>query len=131
MERVDITCNRNHCGGCCQGHCSGCGMLELTQEEEGFLLTFAELPFQPLVSKSGSEVPVYAYLEELDETNVRPDVIQALAVKGLIQVDYKIPLNNYEYQGFEDYPIHGSMALTYSGQLIIDELFYRGIRIRD
>lgn len=35
-------------------------------------------------------------------------------------------LNNYNYQGFEDYPLQGSLVLTYRGQQAIDELSIQG-----
>ena len=40
--------------------------------------------------------------------------------------NYDIPLNNYNYLGFEDYPLLGSLALTYRGQQVIDELSSQG-----
>ena len=102
-------CKGNHCGICCGGECSRCGVLELTREEAAFLVTFAELPFQPVVSKADLKCPVYAYrsLDAGEDTvnDISPETISSLVDKYLIQIDYDIPLNNYNYLGFEDYPL--------------------------
>ena len=130
LSQKNTLCGGNHCGKCCGGSCSGCGSLELTQAEANFLLTFAELPFQPVVGKSVSDCPVYAFPACTPEENhvpgVHPELISVLAGKGLIEVDYDIPLSNYDYQGFEGYPLHGSMALTYRGQQVLDQLYSLG-----
>ena len=130
LSQKNTLCGGNHCGKCCGGSCSGCGSLELTQAEADFLLTFAELPFQPVVGKDVSDCHVYAFpacmSEESPKPDVRPEVISALAGKGLIEADYDIPLRNYDYQGFEDYPLHGSMALTIRGQQVLDQLYSLG-----
>ena len=123
-------CKGNHCGICCGGECSRCGVLELTCEEAAFLVTFAELPFQPVVSKTDLKCPVFAYrslgAEEATVNDISPETISSLVDKYLIQIDYDIPLNNYNYLGFEDYPLLGSLALTYRGQQVIDELSSQG-----
>ena len=130
MSQKNTLCGGNHCGKCCGGSCNGCGSLELTQAEATFLLTFSVLPFQAVVGKDISDFPVYAYpvcaLEENPGPDVRPELISALAGKGLIEVDYDIPLSNYDYHGFEGYPRHGSMALTHRGQQVLDQLYSLG-----
>ena len=102
MSQKNTLCGGNHCGKCCGGSCNGCGSLELTQAEATFLLTFSVLPFQAVVGKDISDFPVYAYpvcaLEENPGPDVRPELISVLAGKGLIEVDYDIPLSNYDYR---------------------------------
>ena len=130
LKYTNTVCGRNCCGKCCGRSSGGCGSLELTQAEANLLLTFAVLPFQPVVGKDTSDRPVYAYPEGMVEehltTNVCPEIISALMGKGLIEVDYNIPLRNFGYSGFEDYPLHGSMALTLRGQQVMDQLFFLG-----
>lgn len=134
MDRQNFVCGNDRCGMCCGGNCSsracsGCGAVQLTRAECDLLLTFAELPFQPVVSRDGAGRPVLAYADEAAgerSEEISPDVITGLADKFLIQVDYDIPLGNYDYRGFEDYPYHGSMALTYRGQQVVDELSISG-----
>ena len=56
-----------------------------------------------------------------------PERISSLANRGLIRVDYDIPLLNYDYAEYRAYPLHGSMALTMRGQEIIELLEIQGL----
>ena len=89
------TCAHDHCGKCCAGSCAGCaGVLQLTEEECGFLLRFAELPFLPAAAKQEEGPPVF--LTGSGEKEVPPETISSLVNRGLILVDYDIPLLNYQ-----------------------------------
>ena len=125
LEQETEICDGNHCGKCCGGSCGGCGTIELTQAEIGLLLRFAVLPFFPVVSSSSGGKAVLAEPGASDNAELS-DCIVTLASKGLIQLDCDIPLSNYDYSGFEEYPVRGSMALTFLGQAAIDQLYGMG-----
>ena len=50
----------------------------------------------------------------------------ALQVKRLISCDFALPLQGFDYAGYEDYPVRGSMALTAAGQEALDSLNIQG-----
>ena len=124
-------CNGN-CGGCTRaGNCGGsagcgscggsAGVLELTEAEIGLLGRFAQIPFWPVARRADSESPVC-----LEEESMRPEWLSSLAVKGLIRLDFDLPLKNFDYAAYGAYPHKGSMALTASGQNVIDLLDIQG-----
>lgn len=124
-DRLD--CNSTGCGACCGGSCGGCGdTLLLTQGEIDLLLRFAQLPFFPVARRQDSEAPVCledgpAAAEELSR------LLTALEKKGLIRVDYDLPLSNFDYAGYGGYPRRGSAALTAAGQQVAEQLEIQGI----
>ena len=134
MDNFSPGCGQKHCGACCGGSCSGCGgscsgcggTLQLTQGEIDLLFRFAQIPFLPVARQAGSEQPVCledgeAHKEELSR------IISALSQKGLIRLDYDLPLSNFDYSEYRDFPLRGSMALTAAGQQAADQLEIQGI----
>jgi len=116
MEHCD------HCGGC--EKCAGCDRsLLLTEPELALLRCFAQLPFLPVARKSGDEEPVY--LEDGDPLAAAP-VIKCLEKKGLIDIDYHLPLQGFDYRAYSAYPLQGSMALTLRGQEVLDAVELQG-----
>lgn len=117
------------CNGCCGscgscGHTSGC--MELTLGEIEMLHTLAQIPFLPVARKMGEDVPVY--LEETDKTREEYSLIlQCLEKRGLISIDYTVPLKGFAASAYEDYPIRGSFALTARGQQVVELLELQGI----
>lgn len=113
-----------NCGGC--GGCAGCSRaLELTQAEMDFLRKLAEIPFLPVARKQDGEEPVY--LEEgesFQEHYAR--VLKHLERKGLVSLDYDIPMAGGYKEAYDAYPVRGSMALTQRGQEVLDALEYNG-----
>lgn len=110
----------------CQGSCGGCNALLLTEAELDLLGRFAQTPFLPVASAYDRETPVY--LE--DQARSREEysaAIQALAGKGLIRLDYGIPLENFPYEAYAVYPLRGSMALTGWGQDVLEQIEIQGI----
>lgn len=122
--RNNTLCSGNHCGRCCAGGCGGCSARELSLGELELLERFAQLAFLPVVSTSDKKKPVFPGDGDMDALS---SAILKLAGKRLIQVDYDIPLGNFDYADFEAYPIHGSMALTLQGQEILDQLCFQGM----
>lgn len=116
MEHCD------HCGGC--ERCGGCDRsLLLTEQELTLLRCFAQIPFLPVARKASDTVPVY--LEEGDPDAAAP-VISCLEKKGLIDIDYHMPLQGFDYSAYDPYPLRGSMALTLRGQEVLDAVELQG-----
>ncbi len=111
------------CGGNCEncGGCAGAGALELTEAEIGVLGRFAQIPFWPVARGAETETPVCR-----EEDAMRPEILSALALKGLIRLDFDIPLTNFDYAAYADCPRKGSMALTAAGQNVIELLDVQG-----
>ncbi len=113
-----------NCGGCGNG-CGECSLL-LTEAELALLGRLGETPFLPAAAAFDMKTPVY--LEDRDRSREEyAAAIQGLAAKGLIRLDYDIPLENFDYAAYRDYPLHGSMALTGRGQDILEQIEIQGI----
>lgn len=112
------------CGGDC-ANCGGCttraGVLELTEGEIVLLGKFAQVPFWPVARRADTETPVC-----LEGDDMRPEYVSALALKGLIRLDFDLPLSGFDYGAYAEYPHKGSMALTAAGQNVIELLDVQG-----
>lgn len=114
---------QSSCGGC--GGCPGCGgQYSLTQEEIEFLSEFAVIPFLPAARKADGDMPVY--LEHGGDIQKNSETLMWLKLKGLISIDYDLPIKNYDYSIYKGYPVRGSMALTASGQAVLEALDIQG-----
>ena len=112
-----------HCGNC-KG-CGGCARaLTLTQPELALLQQFAQTPFLPVARRQDSEEPVY--LEDADPAQSAL-VIACLEKKGLIDIDYHLPLSGFDYSAYAGYALKGSMALTSRGQEVLDTVEMQGV----
>ena len=113
------------CNGNC-GSCGGCGnSLELTAAEIGMLEKLAQIPFLPIARRAEDMVPVY--LE--DSAHSREEyglILQCLEKKGLISLDFDMPLRGFDDSAYAAYPIRGSMALTARGQQVVELLELQG-----
>ena len=117
--------NCNHACGNWEGHCGSCGgcrpQLTITPVEYALLQQFAITPFLPVAAGWNLKTPVY-----LEEAEYTPEeysaALTALSLKGLIRIDYDVPLDNFSYEAYKSYPMHGSMALTGAGQDIVEQL---------
>lgn len=114
-------CCGNNCKDCC-GFCgSGSHGLVLSKEELLMLLRLAQIPFLPIARIDGSQDPIY-----LEDNVITPEsysmAIKSLCQKGLISLDYDIPLSGFDYSAYRAYSSYGSMALTLYGQQIADRL---------
>ena len=120
-------CGHDGCGACCGGNCSGCGELELTRQEIELLRRFAQIPFLPVARRWDSETPVC--LEEgAEHAEEYSAAITGLEIKRLIRLDYDLPLTNFDYGAYGQYPCRGSMALTARGQAVVELLEIQGVR---
>ena len=119
------SCGNGCCGSC--GGCGGCGGRELwvTPEEVALLMRFAQLAFLPVARRWDSETPIY--LEDgAEKAALYSDLLKTMELKGLITIDYDMPLSGFDYAAYEGYPCRGSMALTAEGQRAIEILEIQG-----
>lgn len=145
---------------CCGHHNQGISAITLTRNQAGFLHLFAHYPFLPLVrflyhaslEDDLESIGLSAvYLERGDETleqvKATAALLEGLEEKGLITLDYDMPLHNYEYALYENSAVFalfrdavaegarrpgflfdtadletGSMALTPLGQQVLEKL---------
>lgn len=122
-----MDCNSDRCGACCGSSCAGCGgALPLNQDEIDLLLCFAQIPFLPVARRADSDQAVYLEGQEKSMEEMAR-VIAALEQKRLIRLDYWLPLSNFDYSAYQDYPLKGSMALTALGQQVVEQLELQGI----
>ncbi len=117
---------KNCASGC--GNCSGCSKdLVLTPAEVALLQALAQIPFLPVARKADDMTPVY--LENVAEKD-NPDglALALLEKRGLIDIDYRMPLQGFDYTPYKGFPVHGSIALTQKGQQVVELLELQGIR---
>ena len=116
---------KGNCGGC--SGCTGCGgSMELTEGEITMVRTLGQIPFLPVARKMGEDVPVY-----LEEDTYTPEeyslILQCLEKRGLISIDYSMPLKGFDDTAYRAYPIRGSFALTQRGQMVLELLEMQGV----
>lgn len=123
-----MSCGESSCSGGCCGSCGSCGggrELWVTEGEVALLNRFAELAFLPVARRWDSEDPMY--LEDgAEKAPLNGDLLKALQFKGLISIDYDMPLAGFDYAAYEGYPCRGSMALTEAGQRAVELLAIQG-----
>lgn len=111
------------CGGNCGG-CSGCAReLTLSEGEIRFLRRLGEVAFLPVARQLGDLTPIYS---ETDAEENMSLLLQVLEKKSLISLDYDKPLAGFD--GYGDYPLKGSMALTQRGQQVLELMEYQGVQ---
>jgi len=98
----------------------------MTQAEIDLLLDFAQTPFLPVARRVDSEAPIYLESNQYTAEEYEK-IITALYQKRLIRLDYDLPLTNFNYAAYEVYPHRGSMALTATGQHVVELLEIQGI----
>lgn len=136
-----MSCN-NHHGCCCQGkssenqnkhNCCNEGRksyqkeILLTEQEAEFLMQLAQTPFLPLarfVLKSSKSshlesvalAPVYLNnkTDSMESVKNTADVLKSLAGKGLITLDYEVPLQNGNYTAYSDSLLYAYFIETVS-----------------
>ena len=114
----------------CNGNCASCGgcarELVLTLWEVEILQKLGQIPFLPVARKMGDDIPVF--LEETECTAEEYSlIIQCLEKRGLISIDYDLPLKGFAGKTYEGYPVRGSFALTARGQQVVELLEMQGI----
>ena len=119
-----MDCKCSACGSGCSSGCGGCQpdqTLYLTAEECDLLRGLGQIPFAPLARRPDGETPVAL-------VGTHPsDAILALRGKGLVSLDWDLPLTDFDYSQFPGYQVYGSMALTARGQQALELLEIQGI----
>ena len=113
------------CGGC--SGCTGCGgAMELSEGEITMLQTLGQIPFLPVARKLGEDIPVY--LEDTERSEEEYSLIlRCLEKRGLISIDYTMPLKGFDDSAYAAYPIRGSFGLTERGQRVLELLEVQGV----
>lgn len=147
------------CGSCCSGGCHD-NVIYITEDEHTFLSALSQTPFLPLArfimtSSKSDDVesvalaPVYMTdkTETMDAVKKTGKTLRDMEEKGLITLDYDMPLEQGDYSVFEqsalyqmfcdtvneakdkegflfDQPVleTGSIALTALGRAALDSL---------
>ena len=111
-----------HCSGNCSA-CSGCGRArKLTGNEMEYVRTLGQVAFLPVARTAADPAPAYPEREDL------PLVLQCLEKKGLISLDYDLPLAGCREPGYLALPVRGSAALTARGQQVLELMEYQGVQ---
>ena len=114
----------------CNGNCGSCGgcakQLLLSEGEITFLNALGQIPFLPIARKADDMTPIYLEEENYD-TATYSLILQALEAKGLVDLDYGKPLGGCNMAAYQGYPVHGTVALTQRGQMVVDMLDKQGI----
>ena len=86
----------------------------------------AQIPFLPVARRMDDDVPVY--LEDDEYTREEYSlIISCLEKRGLIDIDYGMPLRGFRDGAYGAYPVRGSFALTARGQQVVELLEIQGI----
>ena len=112
------------CGNCC-GNCSGCGELILADGEIEMLKTLAQIPFLPVARRADSMEPMY-FEDSHRSASEYSLILQCLEKRGLISIDYDMPLKGAYGEAYVPYPVQGSFALTAKGQEVVELLELQG-----
>lgn len=115
-----------NCGSCgnCGNNCGGA--LLLTPVELALLRRLGQTPFLPAAAAFDMKAPVYLEDQEWSGTEYSAAIL-GLSGKGLVRLDYDIPLEGFDYTAYRAYPLHGSMALTGRGQDVLEWIEIQGI----
>ncbi len=114
-----------NCSGNCAS-CSGCAReLSLTRLELDVLDQLGQIPFLPVARSMGDLTPVCLELPGNPAQNAL--ALQCLEKKGLICLDFTLPLLGFDDSAYAPWPIRGSMALTARGQQVLELVEYQGI----
>ena len=112
------------CGNCC-GNCGGCGSMILADGEIEMLQKLAQIPFLPVARRADNMDPMY--FEDSEHTAGEYSLIlQCLEKRGLISIDYDMPLKGAYGEAYLPYPVQGSFALTAKGQDAVELLEVQG-----
>ena len=102
------------CGNCCAS-CGGCGEMILSEGEIEMLKKLCQIPFLPVARRADSMEPMY--FEDSDHSSAEYSLtLQCLEKRGLISIDYDLPLKGAYSNAYAPYPVRGSFALTAKGQ---------------
>ena len=90
------------------------------------LQTLGQIPFLPVARRADDMTPVYLE-DELHSREEYSLILQCLEKRGLITIDYDMPLKGAYSDAYAPYRVRGSFALTAKGQEILELLELQGI----
>lgn len=112
-----------HCAGDC-AHCGGCGAAYVLNDGELSILQLLEqLAFLPVARRADDLTPIYCGEGDLTAGEYSV-ILQCLEKKNLITIDFDQTLKGFD--GYGNYPLRGSAALTLQGQQVLDVLAIQG-----
>lgn len=122
---TESICERNHCGRCCGSMCESYSCtVPLSDGETEMLMELAQFSFLPVASDDHGK-PVYRESTARSEADYAV-ILLDMQKRGLIRIDYDIPLSNYEYRLYSDCSHFGSIALTRHGQGVAAQIEIQG-----
>ena len=110
------------CGKCC----GSCGEMILAPGEVKMLRTLGQIPFLPVARRADDMTPMYFEDDALPQEEASL-ILQCLEKRGLITIDYDMPLKGAYSDAYAPYRVRGSFALTAKGQEILELLELQGI----
>ena len=113
------------CGICC-GSCGGCGEMVLAPGEVNMLRALGQIPFLPVARRADDMTPMY-FEDDCCDPEESSLILQCLEKRGLISIDYDMPLKGVYGDAYAPYRVRGSFALTAKGQEILELLELQGI----
>lgn len=115
--------------GSCSGDCQNCGRCGgsyvLNEGELHFLKQLAQCPFLPVARSADDVTPIYPEGKEYSQREYSL-ILQCLEKKQLISIDFDAPLKGCDDAVYGNFPIRGSIALTATGQQILELLDIQG-----
>lgn len=115
--------------GSCSGDCQNCGRCGgsyvLNEGELHFLKQLAQCPFLPVARSADDVTPIYPEGKEYSQREYSL-ILQCLEKKQLISIDFDFPLKGCSDAAYGNFPIRGSIALTATGQQILELLEIQG-----
>ena len=113
----------------CCGNCESCGKcagsLVLNWQERAVLERLGQIPFLPIARKADSMDPIFFEENGKSVPELTP-VLSSLAHKGLLTLDFDLPLKGFHSDAYDAFPIRGSTALTARGQRVLELLEIQG-----
>lgn len=100
----------------------------LADGEVEMLQKLAQIPFLPVARRMDTMDPMY--FEDSEHTAEEYSLIlQCLEKRGLISIDYDMPLKGAYSDAYAPYPVRGSFALTAKGQDVVELLGLLGCEV--
>lgn len=98
----------------------------LAPGEVNMLCTLGQIPFLPVARRADDMTPMYFEDDALPQEEASL-ILQCLEKRGLITIDYDMPLKGAYSDAYAPYRVRGSFALTAKGQEILELLELQGI----
>ena len=96
-------------------------------ETLSMLQQLGEIPFLPVARRADSMNPIYLE-DQKHSVEEYSAILQVLEQKGLITLDYDLPIKGFHDQRYHDFPVVGSFALSARGQQVLELLDVQGIQ---